>query len=60
MSDLTEQERKLVQEILTRFWLSMILNNETGFYETNGLFGGDLMVLAREQMDAVASAINKI
>jgi len=58
-SDFTEQEKKLVCEILTRAWLSMDLNRETGRYETNGALEGSLAVMSKEQMNTLVNAINK-
>ena len=55
----TEQEKKLVCEILTRAWLSMELNKEAGRYETNGKLEGSLAVMSKEQMNVLVNAINK-
>ena len=55
----TEQEKKLVCEILTRAWLSMELNPDAGRYETNGEIERFLAAMTKEQRNVLVEAINK-
>ncbi len=57
MSNLTQQERNLVKEVLTRAWLSFHLNSETDHHEDNL---GTFSPLSKEQVNSLANAINKI
>lgn len=55
---LTEQERKLIQTLLTMVWLSMDWNQGTGLYETNNFAEESPLTMSREEMNALANAIN--
>lgn len=52
---LTETERKLIKTLLTRVWLSM-----EGQYEADNNAEESPLTLTREEMNALANAINKI